>query len=100
MDNLFVKPQYLKMLTDIFEQYCPNAEIWAYGSRVNGDAHEGSDLDMVVKNFHSNTAKLSELRELITNSNIPFLTDINEFDKLPKYFQDEILKKYVVIFNN
>lgn len=99
MDNLFVKPQYLKILTDIFEQYCPNAEIWAYGSRVNGDAHEGSDLDMVVKNFHSNTAKLSELRELITNSNIPFLTDINEFDKLPKYFQDEILKKYVVIFN-
>lgn len=99
MDNLFVKPQYLKMLTDIFEQYCPNAEIWAYGSRVNGDAHEGSDLDMVVKNFHSNTAKLSELRELITNSNIPFLTDINEFDKLPKYFQNEILKKYVVIFN-
>ena len=99
MDNLFVKPQYLKMLTDIFEQYCPNAEIWAYGSRVNGDAHEGRDLDMVVKNFHSNTAKLSELRELITNSNIPFLTDINEFDKLPKYFQDEILKKYVVIFN-
>lgn len=99
MDNLFVKPQYLKMLTDIFEQYCPNAEIWAYGSRVNGDAHEGSDLDMVVKNFHSNTAKLSELRELITNSNIPFLTNINEFDKLPKYFQDEILKKYVVIFN-
>lgn len=99
MDNLFVKPQYLKMLTDIFEQYCPNAEIWAYGSRVNGDAHEGSDLDMVVKNFHSNTAKLSELRELITNSNIPFLTDINEFDKLPKYFQDEILKKYVIIFN-
>ena len=99
MDNLFVKPQYLKMLTDIFEQYCPNAEIWAYGSRVNGDAHEGSDLDMVVKNFHSNTAKLSELRVLITNSNIPFLTDINEFDKLPKYFQDEILKKYVVIFN-
>ena len=87
------------MLTDIFEQYCPNAEIWAYGSRVNGDAHDGSDLDMVVKNFHSNTAKLSELRELITNSNIPFLTDINEFDKCPKYFQDEILKKYVVIFN-
>ena len=87
------------MLTDIFEQYCPNAEIWAYGSRVNGDAHEGSDLDMVVKNFHSNTAKLSELRELITNSNIPFLTDINEFDKLPKYFQEKKKKKYVVIFN-
>ena len=87
------------MLTDIFEQYCPNAEIWAYGSRVNGDAHEGSDLDMVVKNFHSNTAKLSELRELITNSNIPFLTDINEFDKLPKYFQEKKIKKYVVIFN-
>ena len=54
MSKLFLRPQYLKILTDIFESYCPEAEIWAYGSRVKGDAHEGSDLDMVVKSFNSN----------------------------------------------
>ena len=98
MNNLFLRPQYLKILTDIFDQYCPNAEIWAYGSRVNGNAHEASDLDLVVKNFNSKEAILSELKILINDSNIPILVDINEFNYLPESFQKEILKKYVVIY--
>lgn len=97
MDKLFIKPQYLKILTNIFDNYCPNAEIWAYGSRIKGNAHDGSDLDLVVKSFNSDKAKLSELKQLINDSNIPFLVDINEFDKLPKSFQDEISKNYVTL---
>lgn len=87
------------MLTDIFDSYCPQAEIWAYGSRVNGDFHDGSDLDLVVIAFHSKTARIYELKELIRESNIPFLVDINEFNDLPKYFQDEIKRSYVVVYN-
>lgn len=98
MDRLFIKPEYLKMLTDIFDNYCPQAEIWAYGSRIKGEAHVGSDLDLVVKNFHSDKAKLFELKELITESNIPFLVDINEYNLLPKSFQEEIKKDYVIIY--
>lgn len=98
MAELFIKPEYLKMLTDIFDSYCPNAVIWAYGSRLKGDAHEGSDLDLVVKNFNSKDAGLFELRELISESNVPFLVDINEFDRLPESFKDEIKKEYVVIY--
>lgn len=30
-------------------QHVPQAEVWAYGSRVNGGAHEGSDLDLVLR---------------------------------------------------
>ena len=97
MSKLFLRPQYLKILTDIFESYCPEAEIWAYGSRVKGDAHEGSDLDMVVKSFNSNK-NIYKLRELINDSNIPILTDILEFEKLPKTFQEEIEKEYVIIY--
>ena len=52
MNKLKVKQEHLKMLIDIFESYCPNAEIWAYGSRIKNDSHEGSDLDMVVKTFN------------------------------------------------
>ena len=51
MDNLFIKEKHLKNLLLIFENYCPKAEIWAYGSRVDGRAHEGSDLDLCVKNL-------------------------------------------------
>lgn len=38
MSRLSLKPEHRKMLIDIFDKYCPKAEIWAYGSRLNGDA--------------------------------------------------------------
>lgn len=99
MDKLLIKPKYLKMLNDIFESYCPTAEIWAYGSRLNGNAHDGSDLDLIVKSFNSNECYITELQDIIANSNIPFLIDIHQFDFLPKSFQNEILKKYVIIYD-
>ena len=97
MTKLNIKPEHLKMLKDIFAKYCPKAEIWAYGSRIKGDAHDGSDLDMVVKSFNDETKNIIELRQMLNDSNIPFLMDIAEFDKLPESFQTEILKEYVVI---
>lgn len=98
MSKLYLKPEHKKMLIDIFDKYCPNAEIWAYGSRLGGDSHSGSDLDLAVKNFGSDKCYLYELKELINDSNIPFIVDILEFDKLPKSFQDEILNHYVVLY--
>lgn len=100
MNKLFIKPEHLKMLTDIFDSYCPKAEIWAYGSRIKNEAHSGSDLDLTVKNFNDENLRAWELKEMVQESNIPFLVDINEFDKLPKSFQDEILKDYVIIYKN
>ena len=99
MDKLFLKPQYLKMLLEIFQNYCPKATIWVYGSRIKGEAHEGSDLDLVVKNFNDNEKNLYTLKQLLNDSNIPILIDINEFDHLPKSFQEEIKRKYISIFN-
>ncbi len=99
MDRLFIKPQYLQILLDIFNNYCPNAEIWAYGSRIHGEAHEASDLDLVVKSFNDVNKSLSELKELINDSDIPIIVDILEFDKIPLSFQKEIEKDYVSVFN-
>lgn len=99
MDKLFIKPEQLKMLWDIFDSYCPDAEIWAYGSRLNGNAHEGSDLDLVIKSFNSDTKYLYELKDILNESNIPFLIDIHEFSQLPESFQKEIEKNYVIFYN-
>lgn len=93
-----LKPKHLKLLQDIFSGYCPKAEIWAYGSRIHGDSHSGSDLDLVVKTFNDPHKTLSELRSRLVESNIPFLIDINEYETLPIVFQQEILKNYIVIF--
>lgn len=99
MDRLFIKPQYLQILLDVFKNYCPDAEIWAYGSRINGEAHEASDLDLVVKSFNDENKSLSVLKELINDSDIPIIVDILEFDKIPLSFQKEIEKDYISVFN-
>lgn len=95
---LDVKKEYLDQLEHIFETYCPKAEIWAYGSRIKNDSHSGSDLDLTVRSFNEKNKSIGVLRERLKDSDIPFLIEIHEFDKLPESFQNEILKKYVPIF--
>ena len=98
MSNLYIKPEYKQILIDIFNSYCPNAIIWVYGSRLKGNCHEGSDLDLSVIDFKDFNKSISELKEFLVNSNIPFLIDINEYKYLPESFKQEILKNYEVIF--
>lgn len=95
---LDIKKEYLDELQSIFCKYCPKAEIWAYGSRIKDASHSGSDLDLTVKNFNDENKSIGELREFLNDSDIPFLIEIQEFGKLPKSFQHEILKKYVRVF--
>lgn len=95
-----LKQEYLNELNQIFQKYCPNAEIWAYGSRINGDSHSGSDLDLTVKSFNEDNKYLSDLKDLLNDSDIPFLIDITEYDKLPETFQKEIKNGYIKIYPN
>ena len=97
MTNLFIDNKSLNILIDIFSSFCPNSEVFAYGSRINGKAHEGSDLDLVIKNFPKDKY-LYELKEIISESNVLFLTDINIYENLPDSFKKEIDKNNKKIF--
>ncbi len=93
MTDIFVKERFLTELKNIFKQTVPNAQVWAYGSRINGTAHEGSDLDLVLVG----DGDIYALKEALQESNIPFLVDVVKFENLPESFKKEILKKYVVL---
>lgn len=95
---LNLKQEYYNILVDIFNSYCPKAQIWVYGSRIKNSSHSGSDLDLTVKSFNEDGKCLCELKELLNGSDIPFLVDINEFEKLSGSMQEEIEKNYVEIF--
>ena len=41
--------KYKAALYRILRLYAPYQEIWAYGSRVKGNHHEASDLDLVIR---------------------------------------------------
>ncbi len=47
--SLFLRDKDKQKLLDLLDQYIPTVEAWAYGSRVNGEAHDASDLDLVLR---------------------------------------------------
>lgn len=97
MNNLLIDSKYLEVLQNIFKEYCPKAQVYAYGSRITGKAHSGSDLDLTIKNFPTEKY-LFELKEKISESSIPFLVDINIFENLLQSFIDEIEKNNIRIY--
>ena len=97
MAKLFLKEKHLDILKTIFNDICPNSIVYAYGSRIKGLAHNGSDLDLAIV-LGEGDANISELIESVKNSNLPFLVDIFELKSLPDNFQNDIMKNNVVIF--
>lgn len=95
MPDLYIEKKYRDILRKIFKEYCPLAEIWAYGSRVKGNAHAGSDLDLAIIDFGEPNKNINRLRQIINDSNVPFLVDMVEFKSLPITFQNEIKKNFI-----
>ena len=92
MTKIFIEQRFLDELKSIFKTAA--SEILAYGSRVDGTAHEGSDLDLALVG----EGDLPKLKSALEESNIPFLIDVVKFKDVPESFQKQILKNYVVIY--
>ncbi len=74
--------------------------IWAYGSRVNGQAHDMSDLDLVLiskDNSKININEYIDFKEVLTDSNIPILIQVLDWNRIPHYFHQNILDNYEVL---
>ena len=75
-------------------------EIWAYGSRVNGDAHDMSDLDLVILTNNKEKLNISEFmsfKESLQESNIPILIQVMDWNRIPESFHENILNDYKVL---
>lgn len=98
--DLFLEDKHLKTLINIFEQVCPHATICAFGSRVKNQAHDGSDLDLSVLDWGGQNENLTSLKTALKDSDLPFMVDVSDFKKLPETFQEEILKKNIIIYKD
>lgn len=77
------------------ENFLPDVEVWAYGSRVKGKAKKSSDLDLVV--FGDSSNQLGNLRIAFEESDLPFRVDILNWNEIPEFFRITIREKYIVI---
>lgn len=99
-DALFLRDKDRLEILRLLALHLPDVTAWAYGSRVNGGAHEGSDLDIVLRSPDLSLIPLEGLQNFVRalqDSNIPILVEARDWARLPESFQQEIMKNYVVL---
>jgi predicted nucleotidyltransferase len=100
LQKLDLRPHHLAMLRELLQQHLPHAEVWAYGSRVNGNGHDASDLDLVVRqpaDLILETPELEEVKETFIESKLPIRVEIIDWARVPASFHREIEQAYVVV---
>ena len=98
--NLHLKARHRTTVKALLRQHLPDVEAWAYGSRVNGRSHDGSDLDLVLRGpglARIDAVRLADLGEALRDSNLPFLVEAHDWARLPERFHREIEREYVVL---
>ncbi len=100
MTTLDLAPAHLRILRDLLAQHLPEAEVLAYGSRINGGSHAGSDVDLAAR--HPSTGrlgsqKLTALRTALSESNLPMIVQVQDWARLSESFQHEIARASVVV---
>ena len=99
-DRLDLPRRYREQIEALLREHVPGVEVWAYGSRVSGRSHEGSDLDLVLRGpdlKRISSGQLTDLTEALEQSNVPILVQIHDWARLPESFHREIEQEYVVL---
>ena len=92
--------KHLQQVQALLREYAPDAEVWAYGSRVTGGGHEASDLDLVLRNpddLREESRALYDLKEAFTESDLPIRVDVMDWARIPESFHREIERAHVVV---
>ena len=99
-DRLDLPRRYREQIEALLREHVPGVEVWAYGSRVNGQSHEASDLDLMLRGpdlKRISSGQLTDLTEALEQSNVPIIVQIHDWARLPESFHKEIERGYVVL---
>ena len=98
-DRLHLQPRHREVLEALLREHLPGVEVWAYGSRVSGKSHDGSDLDLVLRGpglSEIPSLRLGDFEEAVRESSIPFLVEARDWARLPTRFHREIERDHMV----
>ena len=99
-DGLHLSPRHRAKIEELLREHLPDVEVWAYGSRVTGESHDGSDLDLVLRGPNCeevDIGRLGDFTEGVELSTIPFIVEARDWARLPESFRESILQGYTVL---
>ena len=102
-DGVHLTPKYRRILEALIGKHLPGVEVWVYGNRVNGQSHDGSDLDLVLRGPKLEevpAGQLGDFEEAIRESSIPFLVKARDWARLSDLFHREIERNYAVLVDS
>ncbi len=96
--SLSIGEKELAIVSEILRKIVPGCEVWAFGSRVRGEAKPYSDLDLaIVSDQPLSLARLAELREAFSDSDLPWKVDLVDWASADPEFRKIIEREKVVI---
>ena len=98
-EGLDLPARYREQLEALLRKHVPGAAVWAYGSRISGRCHPGSDLDLVLRSptLEQLEGGYYDLLEAIEESTIPILVQAHDWARLLESFRREIKRSHVVL---
>ena len=97
---IYLRPKDRQLIEQLAHEHLPNgSQLWLFGSRVKGTAHESSDVDMVVfpQNEQDAASATVDLQQALQDSNLPLITQVFYWPQLPQRFQQNIRQAYEVL---
>lgn len=96
-DAIDLTTEQRNQLSTLLRRFLPGVAVWAYGSRVKRTARPNSDLDLVAFATPAQRSQVTDLKEALAESNLPFPVDLHVWDELPERFREIIRQEYVVV---
>ncbi len=95
-----LRPDQLALVHAILSRHLPEQDVWAFGSRVRGNAKRYSDLDLVLIGPMPEDAILRRLRDDFDDSRLPFSVDVVCLEELPEVLRRQIESEHHVVRQN
>lgn len=85
-------------MTAILAAHAPGVEALAFGSRVDGNPKEYSDLDIALAgSARLDAAVVGALKEAFEESDLPYRVDILDLNAISEEFRKVVLSRYEIL---
>ena len=95
---LILSEKHRTQIVDLLNKWIPDCEVWAFGSRVDGQPKPHSDLDLLVWNEKPITpVTRARLNLEFEESDLPIKIDVVLMTDVTPEFLERIKSKHVVL---
>lgn len=87
-----LEQEHADIIRSVIQKHCPSAQVTLFGSRAKNTASATSDIDIAINtNASIPLKKLTLINSELNESDIPYLVDIIDWNRVSKEFQKNII---------